>query len=474
MRRYNRYRPRRRRIWPWVLMALLILIGVGAWAVTRYLPQFERIPPRIVAPKSAFWSEEVPIRVTLSDNRGLSEYQAVLTDGRRNIPVASNRFMIPIQTTQLDLRLPPKSAPLLRQGHWVLLIRARDTSLLNRIIDNSTIASITIEPDTVPPRLTLLAKSATIARGGSALVVFKAEDINLKETYIEAGGRRFVPQVYRRKPYYATLIAWPFRQTHLHAKLVAVDRAGNIATKSFGFPVVYKKYKVSWIHASDRFINGRITEVARTDPRYADIANPLERFRAVNETMSLDNEKRIHTIARSALSTQPITHWKVRPFYPMKSGKLVADFGDERHYYYDDPHKEISRSYHVGYDLASVRHAPLRSSNPGTVLFAEPNGIYGRMPLIDHGFGLATLYGHCSRLLVREGDHVTAGQMIARSGMTGLALGDHLHFGVLVHGIEVWPMDWMKANWIKKNIDEVFRQADKRIAKDTSSSQGAS
>ena len=467
MRRYNRYRPRRRRrsVWPWFLLLIVIAVG-GAWAATRYLPQFERIPPRIVAPNVTFWSEEVPIRVRLSDNRGLSEYQAVLTDGQHNIVVASNHFMIPLKSTEIELQMPKGASKKVQHGTWKLMIQVRDTSLVNKFFDNSTIAAVRIEADTQAPQLTLLAKSPTIARGGSALVIFKAEDVNLKSVYIEAGGRRFTPQVYRKKPYYATLIAWPFRKKRLHATLVAIDHAGNKASKTFGFPVVYKKYKVSWIHASDHFINGRITQVAKMDPKFANIAAPLERFRAVNETMRLDNEKLIHKLA-SHLSKKVISSWKIRPFYPLKSAKLVADFGDERHYYYTDPEKEISRSYHLGYDLASVRHAPIIASNPGRVLFAARNGIYGKMPLIDHGFGLATLYGHCSKLLVEKGDDVTAGQMIARSGKTGLALGDHLHFGVLVHGIEVWPMDWMKGNWIKKNIDNVFRKADKVIARDT-------
>jgi murein DD-endopeptidase MepM/ murein hydrolase activator NlpD len=99
------------------------------------------------------------------------------------------------------------------------------------------------------------------------------------------------------------------------------------------------------------------------------------------------------------------------------------------------------------------------------VVFARLNGIYGNMPMIDHGFGLYTLYGHCSKMLVEEGEEVAQGQTIARTGMTGLALGDHLHFGVLVQGVEVWPMDWMKSNWIKKNIDKVFQKADRIIGK---------
>jgi len=85
------------------------------------------------------------------------------------------------------------------------------------------------------------------------------------------------------------------------------------------------------------------------------------------------------------------------------------------------------------------------------------------MPMIDHGLGLYTLYGHCSQLLVKEGDEVSAGQTIAKTGTSGLALGDHLHFGMLVQGIEVRPVEWFDGKWIKTNIDDVFKSADKII-----------
>jgi murein DD-endopeptidase MepM/ murein hydrolase activator NlpD len=470
MRRNNPYRSYgRRRGGGWLiwLAIALLSIGMGLWALTQFLPQFERIAPSIVVPQKVYWGSESPLQVMLKDNRALAEYEAVVTDGKENVVVASNRFAIPVREINITLAIPKKLEKKIQQGGWHLLIQARDTSLWNRVVDNSAVASVEIIADKQPPVITLLAKGETIARGGSALVVFAAEDPNLKMVYIEAGGERFIPNIYRHKPYYATLIAWPFRQKHLNATIVAQDRAGNTSTQKLSFAVVNKHYKTSWIRASDRFINGRITEVAHTDPRFAQIADPLERFRAVNETMRLSNEKRIHELARSALTTDPITAWSVRPFYPLKGAKLVADFGDERHYYYGDSKHEVSRSYHVGYDLASVRHAPIISSNDGTVLFAGHNGIYGKMPLIDHGFGLTTLYGHCSHILVHQGDIIDAGKMIARTGKTGLALGDHLHFGILVHGIEVWPMDWMKRNWIRKNIDDVFKKADKIIAKHT-------
>jgi murein DD-endopeptidase MepM/ murein hydrolase activator NlpD len=466
MRHYNRFKPRRRRSSVWTKVFLLVLIlGAVVLAVTRYIPQFERVPPQIVAPKSTFWSMDVPLKVKLSDNRALGSYQAVLTDGQTNIVVASNRFIIPIRSTDIELKMPKEANDKIKSGTWKLLVQVCDTSLINKIYDNCTVAAVDIEADTKPPVVNLLAKSKTIAKGGSALVVFEANDTNLKSVYIEAGGKRFMPQIYKQKPYYATLIAWPYRQKHLGAQIVAIDRAGNKTIKKLGFEVVYKKYQVSWIHATNHFIKGRITEVAKTDPQFAHIANPVERFKAVNEAMRLKNEKLIHKLA-SRISNKPIDGWIIHRFYPLKSAKLVADFGVERHYYYDNPKKEISRAYHLGFDLASVRHAPIISSNAGRVIYAAKNGIYGNMPMIDHGFGLCTLYGHCSQVFVEKGDEVKAGEMIARTGKTGLALGDHLHFGILVHGIEVWPMDWMEENWIRKNISDVFKKANQNIKRE--------
>jgi murein DD-endopeptidase MepM/ murein hydrolase activator NlpD len=77
--------------------------------------------------------------------------------------------------------------------------------------------------------------------------------------------------------------------------------------------------------------------------------------------------------------------------------------------------------------------------------------------------GLYTIYGHCSTILVPRDTEIDAGTPIAKTGMTGLALGDHLHFGVLVQGIEVRPEEWMDKKWIHNNIEKIFEEADKII-----------
>jgi murein DD-endopeptidase MepM/ murein hydrolase activator NlpD len=113
----------------------------------------------------------------------------------------------------------------------------------------------------------------------------------------------------------------------------------------------------------------------------------------------------------------------------------------------------------MGLDLASVQMGAIKSSNNGKVIFAKSNGIYGNLPIIDHGFGLYTLYGHCSQLHVQEQDHVVSEQEIAKTGMSGYAMGDHLHFGILVQGIEVRPEEWMDSKWISDNITNVIDSA---------------
>jgi len=462
MRRNYVYGRRRRksRAWLWILLLILTGAGVGYLSLS---PTFERQKPRIELKDRYFWNPKEPIVVTLKDNQGVGSYQAVLSDGARRIVVGSGRFEEPLRQTQVMIHLPKKSGLDESKSPWRLDVTLRDRSLWNFGRGNEAHRSTRIVVDHTPPVVGVVAASPSIVKGGSALVIFKAVDPHLKEVYLQVGKKRFEVLPYKHKGYWATLIAWPFRMQRFRAKIVAIDTAGNRSELNVPIEEIGKKYRVSWIHLSDRFLNGKIVQIAQEDPKASAAHSPLERFRAVNEGMRIANENLIHRYTAKP-SAVDYDRWKnLKAFYPLKHAMRVADFGDERHYYYTSKDHPVSLSYHLGYDLASTRHAPIYSSNAGRVVFASRNGIYGNMPIIDHGFGLYTIYGHCSSLLVEKGDRVKAGEVIAKTGMTGLALGDHLHFGMLVQGIEVLPMDWMKQNWIKSHIDAVFRRADRII-----------
>ena len=135
----------------------------------------------------------------------------------------------------------------------------------------------------------------------------------------------------------------------------------------------------------------------------------------------------------------------------MRNSTVTRQFAELRHYTSAGARVSIAR--HYGYDLASTGHAPITASNAGTVIYAGDNGIYGTLVLIDHGLGITTLYGHLSSLSVGVGDQVTKGAELGRSGATGLAGGDHLHFAVLVGETYVDPIEWWDPKWVSEHID---------------------
>jgi len=116
---------------------------------------------------------------------------------------------------------------------------------------------------------------------------------------------------------------------------------------------------------------------------------------------------------------------------------LGSRFGMRKH--------PILRKYkmHTGQDFPAPTGTAIRSAGGGRVVFSGWKTGYGRVIIIDHGGGLATLYGHCSRLLVSEGEFVMEGQVIAKVGSTGLSTGPHLHFEVRRNGDPKDPLSYI-------------------------------
>ena len=442
------------------IFGVLIVAGAaaGGWYVYN-APQFEREKPQIKAPSIMYWNKVDAQEIKVTDNVALKDYTVELSDGNNSIILDQAPFANQDKEETIVLKYPKSKVLDKKAKKMTLTITVNDKSMWNMLSGNMAKKTIEVYVDYKRPNVNILANSRMINQGGSALVVFQAQDDNLDKLYIEANGNKFKPQPYKKEGYYAALIAWPFAMDTFSAKIIATDLAKNKRVTEIPFYHKNPRYRTSHIKASDKFIDGKITDLAASDPDYATITDKLEKLKSINETMRLRNEALIHGISKN-VSTEILDSWKVKKFYPLRNGQKVASFGDHRYYYYDKKDNIVSESYHVGYDLASNSMADIKTSNAGKVVFADENGIYGNMPMIDHGLGLYTLYGHCSQLLVSEGDKVNAGDVIAKTGKTGLAMGDHLHFGILVQGIEVRPVEWFDKNWIKKFIDNVFKQAD--------------
>ncbi len=102
-----------------------------------------------------------------------------------------------------------------------------------------------------------------------------------------------------------------------------------------------------------------------------------------------------------------------------------------------------SYSYHGGIDIATSYGKAITASDGGTVIWSGYKGTYGYLVIIDHGNGVLSYYGHCSKLLVSAGDKVYQGQTIARVGSTGRSTGNHCHFEIRINGTRVNPLSYL-------------------------------
>ncbi len=130
---------------------------------------------------------------------------------------------------------------------------------------------------------------------------------------------------------------------------------------------------------------------------------------------------------------RPIPAW-TGPFIRPVDGPIVSGFGYRVH--------PIFRrvKFHYGIDISAPSGTPIHAAADGVVVFAGWRRAYGNTVIVDHGNGLATLYAHCSRVLVSEGEVVKQGQVIALVGSTGLSTGPHLHFEVRRYGEPINPL----------------------------------
>jgi murein DD-endopeptidase MepM/ murein hydrolase activator NlpD len=255
----------------------------------------------------------------------------------------------------------------------------------------------------------------------------------------------FPGQVKDHPDYFLAFFAHPYNvPAEARPTLVATDKAGNTREMKLAYELKNVRYKKSTIALSDSFLQNKVA------PLLADAAArqgaPKDVFVAVNKGLRKENEDRITAVTKK---TTPSILWK-DAFAQLSNSKVEANFADQRTYTYHG--EAVDTAYHLGYDLSVTKNYPVEAANSGTVAFTGDLGIYGNTVILDHGLGLFTLYGHLSSIDVKVGDSVAKRQTLGKTGETGLAAGDHLHFGVYLDGVAVLPVEWWDQKWIDDNI----------------------
>jgi murein DD-endopeptidase MepM/ murein hydrolase activator NlpD len=240
-------------------------------------------------------------------------------------------------------------------------------------------------------------------------------------------------------------------------KVFATDEAGNTATADIPSRIFPKAFRRSRIEVPDSFLSRVVPAILENSADFArEVPDPNDLVAAFLKINGDLRRKNAETIASFAKDSAGQMLWE-GVFQQLGNSQVEAGFADHRTYLHND--KEIDQQVHLGFDLAVTAAVPIVSAGKGNVVFADYLGIYGNCVIVDHGLGVQSLYAHLSSIDVKAGDSVDRGQTLGRSGMTGLAGGDHLHFTMLVGGHPVSPVDWWSTQWMEDRIYRKMREA---------------
>ena len=359
-----------------------------------------------------------------------------------------------VQAHALTLTLDARQLNL-EEGPATLRITARDFSWRDWWNGNLTVTDIPLTVDLKPPSIAVLSRFHYVNQGGSGLLVYRLNEACPQHGVVV--GERFFPGYPAQPDDPLSMLAF-FAVRHDQKpntiiKARAVDQAGNETTAGFSYRIRAKRFRKDVLYISDRFIEQKMRPLMEAAGGTA--TDPQAVFLAVNRDM---RQRNYETLTRLSEKATPEIAWE-GVFMRLPQAANRAQFADHRDYNYRG--KVIDRQFHLGADLASLRQASVPAANGGTVVFSGDVGIYGNTVVIDHGFGLFSLYSHLSSIQTNAGNRVAKGDIIGRTGITGLAVGDHLHFGMMVHDTLVNPIEWWDAHWIRDNVTtkiELIRQ----------------
>jgi len=350
----------------------------------------------------------------------------------------------------LALELDAKTLGL-KEGDAFVVVEARDWSLRGILKGNSATLEIPVRVDLRPPRVSVVNGITYLRRSGSGAAYYSVSDDAVSDGVL-VGERTY--RGFPRKGFAASdrvaLFAIARDQTpDVAIRVFAEDRAGNRAAVGWSTELkdtVFPEERIE-LDGIPKILNERVPELAGVFGY--DAEDRVAAFQRINAEGRAQNEARIRELVLQSGAERLFDG----AFLQMRNSKVTSRFAEHRTYWLKG--EQISEATHYGFDLAVTANAPIEAANRGRVLFAEELGIYGNCVILDHGLGLTSLYGHLSQIDVQPGQLVEKGARLGRSGHTGLAGGDHLHFAILVGETYVDPVEWWDAKWVREKIDEM-------------------
>ncbi|MCC6766926.1 MAG: M23 family metallopeptidase [Deltaproteobacteria bacterium] len=341
----------------------------------------------------------------------------------------------------------------LGEGPATLRVFAGDYSWLRWLRSDPVLLEAPFTIDLSPPTVEVLSQQHYLTLGGLDFMLYRTSSDAVRSGVAVAS--YFFPGtagLFADPAIHAAFFAVPQDLDHkATAKTVAEDAAGNRREVTFHTVVKPRTFANKTLDIDDPFLERKVPEILNASrlPAQPDL---VQGYLYVNRTVRQNSEVRIKEATRTSAATP---RWD-GAFLRQPNSAPLAGFGDRRSYRHDGT--IIDTQTHLGYDLASLRQAPVVAASTGKVVFADDLGIYGEAVIVDHGLGIFSLYGHLSAITVTQGQEVQRGETLGRTGETGLAGGDHLHFSIMLYGVHVDPVAWWDGKWIRDHVTAKLEQ----------------
>jgi len=478
------------------IVLLVVFVGLAALAVLAW-ERLESSPPAVTGPEAVLLGREAgELRLIVrEEGMGLKRITVTLVEDSGERPLLDDAIRgdwmegSPEHEREIALRLDPGELGL-EEGEAALRIRAEDWSWRG----NQGELVIPVEIDQTPPRVSVRSGLTYVDQGGSAAVVYELSGEASRDGVEVVGeqGSVFYPgypfpgpdpdanpgneaktgsgpatetatetatatatEMGKPGPSTPTASDRTRRRVAIFAidrdaggdasiAVVAADRAGNESRAGWNVVLRPRVFPSGDVNLPASFLREVVPRLAQQAG--IDATDPVRAFEQINTGMRAANERTI----REQLAVSVARPLWSGGFLQLSNSKVTSRFAEARVYRVEG--RPISSAIHYGYDLASLSGASVPAANSGVVRHAGNLGIYGQCVLVDHGLGVASLYGHLSSLDVQEGDEVAKGQRLGSSGATGLAGGDHLHFAILVGPTYVDPMEWWDSKWVREHV----------------------
>jgi murein DD-endopeptidase MepM/ murein hydrolase activator NlpD len=434
-----------------VVPSLLVVSALGYLAWRQSVPGIRAS----LDPVPRWIGVRTPLAVNLQAAKGgVRSVEIRLRQGSAKVVVVQQVFTgQPTNDQRVGLQVTGATLGL-REGAATLEVLARDGFWRPIRVDDRPILTTQVTLDFTPPSLEVVAATRYWAQGGGGLVVLRSKGAS--RVAVSVGGLAFraYPAGLPEQSLFVDLVGLPWNyEVGTPITAVAQDEAGNVTSRTVAVEVKARRFKTDTIEIKDEFLERKLPELLPERAGTIATGDLLAAFLTVNR----DSRKQAEEVKRGlAAKTQPRPLWE-GVFVQPRNTKVFSNFAETRTYRYHG--QVVDTQIHFGYDLAAVQHGPVPAANSGVVVFAGRLSIYGNAVVVDHGLGLQTLYGHLSSIAVKEGDPVVKEQELGRTGSTGLALGDHLHYEVLINGVSVTPLEWWDSTWIRDHVGRPLREA---------------